>query len=294
MKILANRVGVITGAAGGIGRALALELAREGMHVVLADVDEPGMALLAQEVGTLGRRCSIVRTDVRHIDQVEHLLERTLSEHGSCHLVINNAGVLHAAALLEAAPSQWQRVIDINLWGVLHGCRVFGQHFTKQREGHIVNVASIGGLFPVPGMTMYSTTKFAVVGFTQQLRWELAADGVGVTLVCPGLTKTGFFKGPEVGLDHLDVYLKYVMRAARGPEGLARKVRRAVQSDRPLVRYGNGAFLIRLVRLLPVWLIDPLGKRFAKVVLRMLHDKLPNPEQKQAADGRIGDEQKLL
>ncbi|MET0385017.1 MAG: SDR family NAD(P)-dependent oxidoreductase [Polyangiales bacterium] len=268
MEQLTDRVAVVTGACGGIGRALVLELARTGMHLVLADLDEQAMRSLASEVAALGRRCTVVPTDVRHAAQVEHLLAQTLLTHGDCHLMVNNAGVLHAAPLLEASAEHWQRVVDVNLWGVLHGCRVFGQHFARQHEGHIVNMASAGGLFPSPGMTLYSTTKFAVIGFTQQLRWELAADGVGVTLVIPGLVKTGIFQHAEAGLGHLDVSL--VLRTARSPQGLARKVRRAVQRDRPIVYYGFEPLLFGIMRVIPSWLMDPLAKRFTRLVLKLV------------------------
>jgi NAD(P)-dependent dehydrogenase (short-subunit alcohol dehydrogenase family) len=159
MRELSGRVAVITGAAGGIGRALALEFARAGMHVALADLDGPGLASVAREVEALGRRALCVKTDVREASALEHLLTQTLSELGACHVMINNAGVFHGAPLLDTPPEQWQRVLDTNLWGVIHGCRVFGAHFAKQREGHIVNTSSAAGLFPAPGMSAYSTTR---------------------------------------------------------------------------------------------------------------------------------------
>ena len=268
MKNLTDRVAVVTGAAGGIGKALVLELARAGMHLVLAGRDEQGMARLAAEVQALGRRCSVVRTDVRSMAQVENLLARTLAEQGGCHLMINNAGVIQAAPLFEVPFSDWQRVVDINLWGVLHGCRVFGEHFAKQREGHIVNVASTGGVFPTPGMTMYTTSKFAVVGFSQQLRWELALKNVGVTLVIPGLIKTPILDRPDAGLGHVNTGL--IMKASSSAEGLARAVRRAVQRNTGYMSYGIDAFLMRLLSALPAWLLDPVGKLFARTVMGLV------------------------
>src|SRR5688572_16171530 len=271
MKHLMDRVAVVTGAAGGIGRALVLDLAGAGMHLVLAGRDEQSMELLAHEVRALGRRCTVVRTDVRDMEQVENLLARTLADHGDCHLMVNNAGIIQASPLFDAPFELWQRVVDVNLWGVLRGCRVFGDYFASKRQGHIVNVASAGGLFPTPGMTLYSATKFAVVGFTYQLRWELAADGVGVTLVIPGLIKTPILDRPGAGLAHLNTGL--VMRASSTPEGLARKVRRGVQRNKALVRYGADAFFMSVMSLLPIWLFDPIGKLMARIVLRMLRSK---------------------
>jgi NAD(P)-dependent dehydrogenase (short-subunit alcohol dehydrogenase family) len=268
MRELKDRVAVVTGAANGIGRAIALELARAGMHVALADVDEPGMRSTAAEIEALGRRALCVPTDVRKREAIERLLERALAELGSCHLAVNNAGVFHAATLIGAAEQQWQRVVDINLWGVVHGCRVFGAHFAAQKAGHIVNTASAAGLFPAPAMSMYSTTKFAVVGFSQQLRWELALSGVGVTVVCPGVVRTGIGKAPGAGLEHLDP--DEMVKRAPLPDGLARKVVRAVKRDSPLVLFGFEAYVAGVMRLMPLWLQDVIGKLATRNALAAL------------------------
>jgi NAD(P)-dependent dehydrogenase (short-subunit alcohol dehydrogenase family) len=262
MQVLEGRVAAVTGAAGGIGRAIALELAKQGMDLALADVDEPGMQAVAGEVQALGRRALCVRTDVTEQAALQNLLERTLAELGSCHLMVNNAGVFNASPMLDASDEQWQRVIDINLWGVIRGSRIFGKHFVRQGEGHLVNTASAAGLFPTPGMCSYTTTKYAIVGFTQQLRWELAASGVGVTLLCPGVVKTRIAMAPGVGLEHVD--MEKVVSRAPPPEGLAKKVVRAVKKNRPLVRYGPDAYIFSLLRLFPSWLIDPLGRFMAR------------------------------
>jgi len=269
VRHLKDRVAVVTGGGSGIGRAMALEFARAGMDVALADIDETRLAVTAGEVEAMGRRALPVVTDVRQLSAIVHLLEHTVSKLGGCHLVANNAGVFHGSMMLDSSAEQWQRVVDTNLWGVIHGSRVFGAHFAKQHEGHIVNTASAAGLFPMPGMSSYSTTKFAIVGFTQQLRWELAADGVGVTVLCPGVVKTGIVMAEGAGLDHIDK-AKFV-RHHPPPEGLARKVVRAVKHDRPMVRYGVDAYFLSLLRLLPLWILDPFGRfmaRTARAVVR--------------------------
>jgi NAD(P)-dependent dehydrogenase (short-subunit alcohol dehydrogenase family) len=262
MVILQGRVGVVTGGAGGIGRAIALELAKAGMDVALADLDEPGMNLVKDEIERLGRRCLCVVTDVTQRSSVDALLEKTLAELGSCHLMVNNAGVFYAGTMLGCSNEQWQRVIDVNLWGVINGCRAFGSHFAKQGEGHLVNTSSAAGLFPMPGMSSYSTSKAAVIAFGQQLRWELAAAGVGVTTLVPGVVKTRMASTKGVGLEHID--MDAVVSKSPPPEGLARKVVVAVRRNRPFVHYGPDSYLFAWMRHWPQWLLEPLGRYMAR------------------------------
>jgi NAD(P)-dependent dehydrogenase (short-subunit alcohol dehydrogenase family) len=270
MKDLAGKVAVITGAAGGIGQALALECARAGMDVALADIDPAGMSALAAQVSALGRRSICVPTDVRDGDAMQALLDRTLAELGGCHVMFNNAGVFNATPLVETSAAQFQRVIDINIGGVVHGSRVFASHFVKQGHGHLINTASAAGLFPVPGMSAYSLSKYAVVGFSLQLRWEIAAHGVGVTVLCPGTVKTDILTREGVGfkLDEAEKMIK----DAPSPQGLARKTLRAVRRNQPLVRYGFDAWGMSLLRVLPLWLIDPLGRLLGRTALKIVAD----------------------
>ena len=268
MKDLAGNVAVVTGAAGGIGQALALECARAGMDLALADIDRARMDQVAAQVMALGRRCICVPTDVRDHDALQTLLDRTLAELGSCHVMFNNAGVFNATPLVETSAAQFQRVIDINIAGVVHGSKIFAEHFVKQGAGHVINTASAAGLFPVPGMSGYSLSKFAVVGFSLQLRWELAAHGVGVTVLCPGTVKTDILTRDGVGFK-LDEAAKMI-KDAPSPEGLANKTLRAVRRNQAMVRYGFDAYGISLLRLLPLWIADPLGRFLGRTALTIV------------------------
>ena len=273
MRVLSGRVAVVTGAAGGLGRALAWAFAREGMDVALADIDVPGLDALASDLRATGHKVISVPTDVSDAAAVQHLLDRTLSELGGAHLMCNNAGVFTAAPMIEASESDWRRVLDVNLWGVIHGCRVFGAHFARQGEGHLLNTASAAGLFPVPGMSSYSTSKYAVVGFSTQLRWELAPAGVGVTVLLPGVLNTSMAKAEGVGLKHFDV--DDIPRKAPSPEGLAHKAVQAVRRNRPTVLYGSEATVFGVLRLLPQRVVDPLGRFIAKKGLEAVRPPKP-------------------
>ena len=180
--------------------------------------------------------------------------------------MFNNAGLFHGAPLLETTEAQWEQVLTVNLHGVIHGSRIFGAHFAAQGEGHIINTSSGAGLFPIPGMSGYSTTKSGVVAFSLQLRWELAQSKVGVTVLCPGVVKTRIAMRPGVGLEHLD--MEEVTRKAPSPEGLARKTLRAVRNNRPLVRYAPDGYLFGFLRLLPMWLMDPLGRFMGRTAMK--------------------------
>ncbi|RLP55232.1 MAG: SDR family NAD(P)-dependent oxidoreductase [Ketobacter sp.] len=271
MKQLSGKVAVITGAAGGIGSALAMELANAGMDIVLADIDVQSMEDLAEKITSLNQRCICFETNVSEFSHIQRLLDHTLASLGDCHLLINNAGIIRAAGLFSVDFQRWQQVIDVNLNGVLYGSRVFGEYFISKKEGHIVNVSSAAALFPMPGMTMYTTSKIAVESFTMQLRWELHQKGVGVTLARPGTTKSKIYEGPQVGLPRAQA--NRVTQMALRPEGLARKIRRAVQHNRALVSSGAEVYLFGLLRLLPMWLKDPIGKLIARTTLKMLPQK---------------------
>ncbi|MFE5325284.1 SDR family NAD(P)-dependent oxidoreductase [Embleya sp. NPDC056575] len=191
MRELAGRVGVVTGAAGGIGYGIARALADDGMRVVLADTDTARLEEAAAMLRADGAEVAAVPTDVRDAAAVQALADAALAGFGRVDVVCNNAGVWTLNRQWETELVDWQWVVDVNLWGVVHGVRTFVPLLLGQPEGgHIVNTASMGGLIGGAMTGPYGTTKHAIVGLTKGLRAELAETAVGVSLLCPGKVRS--------------------------------------------------------------------------------------------------------
>jgi NAD(P)-dependent dehydrogenase (short-subunit alcohol dehydrogenase family) len=188
---LQGRVAVVTGGASGIGRALARRFAADGMRIVLADVEAAPLATTVAELEATGAAVLGVEADVAVAADVERVRDRALSEFGAVHVVCNNAGV-GGGGIIDAPLALWEWTIGVNLMGVVHGVHAFLPLLLEQDEGHIVNTASLAGLGGVAGLGIYCTTKFAVVGLSESLHYDLAARGsaVGVSVLCPGFVQT--------------------------------------------------------------------------------------------------------
>ena len=191
MLELAGKVAVVTGGGSGIGAALARAFASQEMDVVVADVDVAGAEKVAADVRAAGRRALAVPTDVSKLASVEALAERTYTELGGCHVLCNNAGVMVIGALESRSIHDWEWVLGVNLWGVIHGIQAFLPRMLAQPgEKHIVNTGSTAGLMPTPGVGIYATAKYAVVGLSEHLRMDLARRAIGVSVLCPGGVQT--------------------------------------------------------------------------------------------------------
>ena len=193
MKMLEGRVAAVTGAASGLGRAMALAFADEGMHAALADVDEPGLKSTLNEVQSRGVRAFAMRVDVSRYQEVESFCSKAIAQFGATHVVCNNAGVSPLGAVWENTLADWQWILGVNLWGVIHGVRAFVPRLLAQGEGHVVNTASVAGLISPPGMGAYNVTKHAVVALSESLYHDLRLRGspVGVSVLCPAYVPTG-------------------------------------------------------------------------------------------------------
>jgi NAD(P)-dependent dehydrogenase (short-subunit alcohol dehydrogenase family) len=242
---------VVTGGASGIGYAVAERLAAEGMSIVLADVEAAALEKARKELEAKGAQLLAVRTDVSKADEVERLAQKTLERFGAVHVVFNNAGVAVTGESWENSLADWEWVIGVNLWGVIHGIRSFVPIMLRQNEpGHVVNTASMAGLTSNPGMAVYNVTKHAVVTLSETLHHDLALrqSPVKASVLCPGYIKTAIMDSgrnrerdgkkdpPNPVTSALGVGIDQALRAGVGsgypPSEVARQVFEAIRDER--------------------------------------------------------------
>jgi NAD(P)-dependent dehydrogenase (short-subunit alcohol dehydrogenase family) len=189
-----DKVALVTGGAAGIGAELARQLTGAGAAVVIADIDGASARRLADELGKSGVRVRACRADVTHFADVEQAVDTAVSDFGRLDLMFNNAGVGLAGELRDLELADWKPLVDVNLWGVVHGVHAALPVMLRQGSGQIVNIASAAGLVPRPGLVPYATTKHAVVGLSTSLRSEVEDLGIRVNVVCPFNVATSIYK----------------------------------------------------------------------------------------------------
>ena len=239
----AGRLVLVTGAGSGIGRATSLSFAEAGARVLAVDIDPDAAARTAELAELVGGTAQALSADVSDSEAMERLAKTVAEDHGVVDVLVNNAGIGLAGGFLDTAVEDWRRVLDVNLWGVIHGCRVFGRQMVERGHGgHIVNVASAAGIQPSKGLPAYSTSKAAVLMLSECLRADFAGAGIGVTAVCPGFVNTNITRATRfVGhSDEDDARLRaraselYRRRDFR-PEQVADEIVRAVRENRAVV-----------------------------------------------------------
>lgn len=243
MDSFEGKVAVITGAASGIGRALAHRCAQEKMHVVLADIEEEALAQTATLLQAEGASILTVRTDVAQADEVAALAQQTLTTFGAVHLLCNNAGVAVGGPIWEMSVQDWEWVLGVNLWGVIHGIRTFVPIMLAQgTEGHIVNTASIAGLVSTPGLGVYNVTKHGVVTLSETLYQELQQTGapLHVSVLCPAWVNTRIYEAGRNRPATLDTPIPPIPSAAT--QAIGQAMERAIQSGIPAEQVADQAF----------------------------------------------------
>ena len=237
------RIAIVTGAASGIGKALASALVARGDTVVLADIDGDGAERAASELARHGPGTGTPAVlDVRDAAAVQALVDQTHEKQGRLDLMVNNAGIGVGGEASEMLLAHWDRVIDVNLHGVVHGVHAAYPIMIRQRSGHIVNTASLAGLIPAPRLTPYAMTKHAVVGLSLSLRLEAVAYGIGVTAVCPGFVDTPILDkgGPDdlpkpAGIERGREIARHFQPRLYSPDRLAQDILRGIDRNAALV-----------------------------------------------------------
>jgi NAD(P)-dependent dehydrogenase (short-subunit alcohol dehydrogenase family) len=241
MQELRGKTAVVTGAAAGIGFALAERFAREGMRVVLADVEEGALRAAEQRLAGAGAEALARVADVTSPEALRALREEALARFGAVHVVCANAGVAPTGPVVGTL-SDWRWVVEVNLMGVIHTLDAFVPGLVAQKQGHVVCTASVGGLRSAPLLGAYCATKHAVVALTESLYGELAGTGVGVSLLCPGAVATGIFAsernrppalgGPGAGPDRVRRTFQDAIAGGMPPADVAARVVEAIRGER--------------------------------------------------------------
>ena len=252
----------VTGAASGIGRALALELAARGCDLALADVDEPGLESVAKEIGAAhGRRVTTQRVDVGDATQIEAFARSAIAGFPNLNIVINNAGVALRGDFDEYDQAQMEWLMGINFWGVVRGTRAFMPQLQRQPVAHIVNISSIFGIIAPAGQSAYCAAKFAVRGFSESLRHELAMSNspVRLTVVHPGGIATNIARRAPAGtnlrnpMSAEEVGARFAKMARTSAQTAAQRIVRGIERNEPRVLIGADAKLMEVLqRLRPV------------------------------------------
>lgn len=265
-ELFNDKVAIVTGGASGIGRGLCEELGKRGARIVVADINADGAQEVAAGINGNGGRAHSVSLDVSCREEVEELINRTASENSRLDYLFNNAGIAIVGDARDLDFEHWERVLQVNLHGVIYGMVAAYQVMARQGFGHIVSTSSLAGLAPVPMVSAYATTKFAVVGLSRSMRMEGAALGVKVSVVCPGLVKTGIFDASMyVNMDP-KAFLAQTPRSMVDPNKAARIILRGVKRNRAVIIF---PFRTRLA----LWIVNlfpPLGPLFVRKLVNTI------------------------
>ncbi|MBO0679635.1 SDR family NAD(P)-dependent oxidoreductase [Mycolicibacterium sp. S2-37] len=249
MQGFAGKVAVVTGAGSGIGQALAVELARSGASIAISDVDTDGLSVTEQRLKEIGANVKADRLDVTEREAFLLYADEVRNHFGKVNQIYNNAGIAFTGDVEVSQFKDIERVMDVDFWGVVNGTKAFLPHLIESGDGHVINVSSVFGLFSVPGQAAYNAAKFAVRGFTEALRQEMAVGGkpVKVTTVHPGGIRTAIARNASAveGLDAEELAKVFDKRLAKtSPEEAARVIMDGVRRNKARVLIGNDARIL--------------------------------------------------
>jgi NAD(P)-dependent dehydrogenase (short-subunit alcohol dehydrogenase family) len=249
MKKLSGRVAAITGGGSGIGRALAIELGRRGCKVAIADVNQDGLAQTRDLVAAAGSVCSTHVVDVADRAAVEAFAAEVVRVHGGVNIVINNAGVTLIEKAENISFEDFEWIMNINFWGVVHGTSSFLPYLRQAGEAHIVNISSLFGIMAMPLQSAYNASKFAVRGYTEALKMEMVGSTIGVSCVHPGGIKTNITRNSRIGDDALEVskeelHSDFEKAAMTTPEKAAAAIIRGIEKNKRRILVGLDARIL--------------------------------------------------
>jgi short-subunit dehydrogenase len=253
MSFLSTGVGVVTGAGSGIGRALAQQLSAAGSALALADIDEAGLLQTAQSLKTKSALITTHVVDVADEKAMQSFAEDVARQNGRVTLLINNAGVALEGTFEEISLDDFRWLMNINFWGIVYGVKYFLPTLNEEKRAHIVNLSSVFGLIAPPGQPAYSASKFAVRGFTEGLRHELAGSNVCVSCVHPGGIRTQIARRARIGAGvprtgREERLAKFEHLFQTSPEVAAARILRGVERREPRILIGSDAYKIDILQ----------------------------------------------
>jgi short-subunit dehydrogenase len=261
MDYFKSRVAIVTGGASGIGRTISEELGRRGARVIVADINLDGAQKTASAIEQSGGKAEAVELDVSRDEDVQSLVDKTVSEQGQLDFMFNNAGIAIGGETRDLNLDHWRRIVDVNLMGVIYGTNAAYKVMVKQGHGHIINTASLAGLVPSPTMAPYSTTKFAVVGLSTSLRAEARALGVKVSAICPAFIQTGIYDAATIVKGTKEDFLSRIPFKIISAEAAAKKILRGVERNKAIIVFPFYARLFWRLSRIHLSLLAPLANK---------------------------------